>query len=211
MINFLFKWNSISLHIFIFKTTWKSYFKNNEKIPGNLLKNHGDIMEFCQFEKVGTLVRILVRFVWPLNSGPIFFTLMQSSGNIWPNNRLELPKKVDVPSGKSWIRLCRIPMVRTWGQRFKANGYPLKAFVCTTGYDWTSRLAGWRAYCTQEVILRLSRRIDYPLSSWKWRFPIDNFEFKWKLLMETLDYCQGMLNTRPGVPHHLSAMFLVWC
>ena len=25
--------------IFIFKTTWKSYFKNNEKIPGNLLKN----------------------------------------------------------------------------------------------------------------------------------------------------------------------------
>ena len=23
---------------FIFKTTWKSYFKNNEKIPGNLLK-----------------------------------------------------------------------------------------------------------------------------------------------------------------------------
>ena len=23
----------------MFKTTWKSYFKNNEKIPGNLLKN----------------------------------------------------------------------------------------------------------------------------------------------------------------------------
>ena len=41
MINFLFKSNSISLHIFIFKTTWKSYFKNNEKKPGNLLKNHG--------------------------------------------------------------------------------------------------------------------------------------------------------------------------
>ena len=39
MINFLFKCNSISLHIYIFKTTWKSYFKNNKKIPGNLLKN----------------------------------------------------------------------------------------------------------------------------------------------------------------------------
>ena len=25
--------------IFIFKTTWESYFKNNAKIPGNLLKN----------------------------------------------------------------------------------------------------------------------------------------------------------------------------
>ena len=23
----------------MFKPTWKSYFKNNEKIPGNLLKN----------------------------------------------------------------------------------------------------------------------------------------------------------------------------
>ena len=23
----------------MFKTTWKSYFKNNEKIPGNLVKN----------------------------------------------------------------------------------------------------------------------------------------------------------------------------
>ena len=31
MINFLFKCNSISLHIYIFKTTWKSYFKNNKK------------------------------------------------------------------------------------------------------------------------------------------------------------------------------------
>ena len=25
------------VYMFIFKTTWKSYFKNNEKIPGNLL------------------------------------------------------------------------------------------------------------------------------------------------------------------------------
>ena len=43
----------------MFKTTWKSYFNNNEKIPGNLLKktweNHGNIMEFCQSKKVGTL------------------------------------------------------------------------------------------------------------------------------------------------------------
>ena len=34
----------------IFQTTWKLHFKNNEKIPGNLLKtwkNHGNIMEFC--------------------------------------------------------------------------------------------------------------------------------------------------------------------
>ena len=45
----------------MFKTTWKSYFKNNETIPGNLLKswkNHGNIMEFCQSEKVGTLVYV---------------------------------------------------------------------------------------------------------------------------------------------------------
>ena len=27
------------------ETTWKSYFKNNEKIPGNLLKKPGKIME----------------------------------------------------------------------------------------------------------------------------------------------------------------------
>ena len=39
MINFLFKCNSKSLHIYIFKTTWKSYFKNNKRISGNLLKN----------------------------------------------------------------------------------------------------------------------------------------------------------------------------
>ena len=44
--------------MFIFKTAWKSYCKNNEKIPGNLQKNwknHGNIMEFCQSGKVGTL------------------------------------------------------------------------------------------------------------------------------------------------------------
>ena len=44
------------------KTAWKSYFKNNEKIPGNLLKktlkNHGNIMEFCKPEKMGTLVAL---------------------------------------------------------------------------------------------------------------------------------------------------------
>ena len=58
MINFLFKCNSKSLHIYIFKTTWKSYFKNNKKISGNLLKNlekswkyHGILSS----EKVGTL------------------------------------------------------------------------------------------------------------------------------------------------------------
>ena len=59
MINFLFKCNSISLHIYIFKTTWKSYFKNNKKkcleIYLKTWKNHGNIMEFCQSEKVGTL------------------------------------------------------------------------------------------------------------------------------------------------------------
>ena len=32
-------------YIFIFKTTWKSCFKNNEKTPGNLLKKTGKIME----------------------------------------------------------------------------------------------------------------------------------------------------------------------
>ena len=44
---------------FIFKTTWKSYFKNNEKntwkFTKKTWKNHGNIMEFCQSEKVGTL------------------------------------------------------------------------------------------------------------------------------------------------------------
>ena len=39
----------------MFKTTWKSYFKNNEKIPGNLLKNLEISWNFCQSEKVGTL------------------------------------------------------------------------------------------------------------------------------------------------------------
>ena len=31
-----------------------------KKIPGNLLKRHGNIMEFCQSEKVGTLHLSLV-------------------------------------------------------------------------------------------------------------------------------------------------------
>ena len=50
----------------MFKATWKSYFKNNEKIPGNLLKimkkipgnllkKPGNILEFCRSKKVGTL------------------------------------------------------------------------------------------------------------------------------------------------------------
>ena len=52
----------------MFKTIWKSYFKNNEKkIPGNLLKktwkNHGNIMEFCQSEKVGTLSSVKPRLI----------------------------------------------------------------------------------------------------------------------------------------------------
>ena len=44
---------------FIFKTTWKSYFEHNEKVPGNLLKinlkKSWKFMEFCQSEKVGAL------------------------------------------------------------------------------------------------------------------------------------------------------------
>ena len=44
---------------FIFKTTWKLYFKNNFKntwkFTKKTWKNHGNIMEFCQSEKVGTL------------------------------------------------------------------------------------------------------------------------------------------------------------
>ena len=39
----------------MFKTTWKSYFKNNEKNTWKFTKNPGNIMEFCQSEKVGTL------------------------------------------------------------------------------------------------------------------------------------------------------------
>ena len=43
---------------FIFKTTWKSYFKNNEKNTWKLTKKPGNIMELCQSEKVGTLDEI---------------------------------------------------------------------------------------------------------------------------------------------------------
>ena len=39
----------------MFKTTWKSYFKNNEKNTWKFTKKPGKIMEFCQYEKVGTL------------------------------------------------------------------------------------------------------------------------------------------------------------
>ena len=45
MINFFVQMKLNKFCIFIFKTTWKSYFKNNEKIPGNLLKTPGKIME----------------------------------------------------------------------------------------------------------------------------------------------------------------------
>ena len=44
MINFLFKWNSISLHIYI-KTTWKSYFKNNEKNTWKFTKKNWKNLE----------------------------------------------------------------------------------------------------------------------------------------------------------------------
>ena len=54
--------------IFIFKTTWKSYFKNNEKNTWKFTKKtwkyHGNIMEFCQSEKVGTLYTVS-RVMWP--------------------------------------------------------------------------------------------------------------------------------------------------
>ena len=37
--------------IFIFKTAWKLYFKNNEKIPGNFLKNLEKSWNFVSPEK----------------------------------------------------------------------------------------------------------------------------------------------------------------
>ena len=43
-------------------TTWKLHLKNSEKTLGNLLlktwENDGNIMEFCQSGKVGTLIRL---------------------------------------------------------------------------------------------------------------------------------------------------------
>ena len=48
---------SATVYIFIFKTTWKLYFKNNEKNTWKFtFKKPGNIMEFCQSEKVGTLI-----------------------------------------------------------------------------------------------------------------------------------------------------------
>ena len=60
MINSLFKLNSISLHILHSKPLGNHTLKNNEKNTWKFTlktwKNHGNIMEFCQSEKVGTLV-----------------------------------------------------------------------------------------------------------------------------------------------------------
>ena len=58
MINFLFKRNSISLHIYIFKPLGNHTLKIMKKyleIYFKIWKNHGNIMEFYQSEKVGTL------------------------------------------------------------------------------------------------------------------------------------------------------------
>ena len=58
--------------MFIFKTTWKSYFKNNEKNTWKFTKKSGNIMEFYQSEKVGTLPNLLwVVFKSLLSLGPI--------------------------------------------------------------------------------------------------------------------------------------------
>ena len=66
MINFLFKWNPISLHIYI-QNHLESYFKINEKntwkFTKKTWKNHGNMMEFCQSEKVGTLYLISANYV----------------------------------------------------------------------------------------------------------------------------------------------------
>ena len=71
--NFLFKWNLRNICIFIFKT-WKLYFKNNEKVPGNLLKKPGKIMEFCPSGKVGTLVMYSVMSVCSPGRGGYVWT-----------------------------------------------------------------------------------------------------------------------------------------
>ena len=59
-------------HILIFKTTWKSYFKNIEKISWKFTKktwkNHGKIMEFCQSEKVGILNKFAYLYSKPLGN-----------------------------------------------------------------------------------------------------------------------------------------------
>ena len=61
----------------IFKTTWKSYFKNNEKIPGNLLKNlekswkyHGILSvqksgnpDYLSFSKIDILIHTNLIFL----------------------------------------------------------------------------------------------------------------------------------------------------
>ena len=68
MINFLFKWNSIILHIYIQNHLEAHTLKIMKKIPGNLLKRSGN-MEFCQYEKVGTLLLVSWQF-----SVSIFFS-----------------------------------------------------------------------------------------------------------------------------------------
>ena len=53
----------------MFKTTWKSYFKNNEKITW---KFTGKIMEFCQSEKVGTLYSQVLQIPIIVSSFPAY-------------------------------------------------------------------------------------------------------------------------------------------
>ena len=104
MINFLFKWHSISLHI-IFKTTWKSYFKNNEKNNWKFTlknwENHGNIMEFFSVWKRGNPDRFLPRNIsckfsclasrivsaWRLKVHKLFLKLHAAhSAYLGPNN-----------------------------------------------------------------------------------------------------------------------------
>ena len=100
MINFLFKWNSISLHIYIQNQILNHTLKIMEKIPGNLLKKPGKIMEIWNFvksEKVGTLKtcpRGMFQIQWsPLTtiSVPTYSRLQRAkilSAEKWSNSLL---------------------------------------------------------------------------------------------------------------------------
>ena len=76
----------------MFKTTWKSYFKNNEKIPGNLLKNLEKSWKYhgiLSVRKSGNPVLFVMttvlstgRFSLGSNLIPDMFTSTRKEGNI---------------------------------------------------------------------------------------------------------------------------------
>ena len=100
-----------------------------KKIPGNLLKktwkNHGNIMEFCQSEKVGTLWKLILPFHHNLEAGPeSLINLHISAIHVNTVETYLLPPATKLGQGNVFTSVC---------QEFCPQG-GISVPACTTGH-----------------------------------------------------------------------------